>query len=474
MTSILFLLLLVVFFVSISWAVDPEDATDAQPKDLTRVSHVTMKRIKVRLDQVVMEPERYSHRRSQAFKEENLQSLMDSLVLEGMQVPIEGFFDDQGRFVVVKGHRRVRAHQLLVGQHKPGFLDEMELEAVEVANASPQDLLCRSIGDNVARLNYDRIERIDAAKRLYDQRVEETRAAVTLGVSVKSYRRDLLIARHPYMFQHIIDGSIEASGALTLLEAAEEHKRLDEVKEDFDAWVAQQKHLIRQKEKSLAAGQKMSAAEKLVKKRLEKHLLEHWGKLIKQGKRFDDDAEWDYAAHLDLEKRQLRISAVTLDVDKASPEDLAKVASRLSLCSKQLMPILKKRLADHQVDQVAEQPPWDWEYLAEVGGQELAEHLKQRQEKAKEEKVDGTDEPQEIPEERQETDLADEIELPQEAVDKAEPVELGKQQAKVEEGPPAKKVGDAGTTVPKQPDAKAEKPFSGKKPQATDKRKDSR
>jgi hypothetical protein len=48
-----------------------------------------------------------------------------------------------------------------------------------------------------------------------------------------------------------------------------------------------------------------------------------------------------------------------------------------------------------------------------LGAEQLAEHLKDRIEKAKAETVDGEDRPLEVPEERQEADLASQVALPQ-------------------------------------------------------------
>lgn len=52
------------------------------------------------------------------------------------------------------------------------------------------------------------------------------------------------------------------------------------------------------------------------------------------------------------------------------------------------------------------------EYLKQVGAHQLADHLHERLEKAKAEKVDGEDAPQEVPAERLEADLVAEVTLP--------------------------------------------------------------
>lgn len=387
---------------------------DQQPQVLKPASNVTMQRVKVPLSKIVMDPDRYCHRDSRALEVGSLQSLMDSLILEGMQVPIEGYYDDSERFVLVKGHRRVQSHLELVRKNTPGFTAGMELEAIVLENHTPQDLLVRSIADNEVRLNLDRIGRIRAAKKMYDFGVEEGRAAAALGVSVKTYQRDLLIAKYGWMFQHVIDDSMEATTAYSILGAAEQASRLSEVKDDLDAWIAGKKRLIREKARlrKLQGGKELSPAEKQVKRLMPKHLITHWIELIQRGERFDEESEWEFPALIDKEKGQLRISSVSLDLGKSPPEQIAKVASKLSRLSAQLGPILEERLSEQQGEEVDDEIPYDLDYLERHGAKTMAERLKERFEKAKTATSDGEDVTQEVPEERKEVDLASQVDLP--------------------------------------------------------------
>jgi ParB-like chromosome segregation protein Spo0J len=351
----------------------PAGTQAQEPAPLTRQSTATMKRIRIRLDQIVTEPLRFSHRNRFAFQEAALKPLMDSLVLEGLQVPIEGYRDSQGRFVVTKGHRRIASLRLLAGKNTPGFTADMEVEAIEVENCSPQELLVRSVADNAARQNYSRVERIVAAKRMYDAGVEEVRAAGALCISAKTFQRDLLIAKHGWMFQHLMDDSIDATAAFDLLDAAEKANRIDLVKEDLDAWIAERKRRIREKGKryKLQTGKDLSPTEKLVRRQMPRHLVDHWVELIQQEKRFDDEAEWEYGAHLDREKRQLKIDAVTLDLAKDPPQKLAKVGAKLSRLSKQLQPITKQRMEEDAGVESDDESVYDEEYLRTVGAFDL-------------------------------------------------------------------------------------------------------
>ena len=70
------------------------------------------------------------------------------------------------------------------------------------------------------------------------------RAARALGASVKTYERDLLIAGHPWMFQHVIDDSVAPTPAFKLLAQAKEVGRLAELKEDLDATGTNRDHYV--------------------------------------------------------------------------------------------------------------------------------------------------------------------------------------------------------------------------------------
>ena len=252
------------------------------PRILERATSAETRRTNVRLSDLKKDTDRYFHRPSAALEEKDLDSLLKSLTLEGLQVPVEFFRDGVGTAYLTKGHRRVAACRILAGRNTPGFTEDMEVEAIEVLGATPQDLLVRSVADNEVRLNLDRVGRIRVAKKLHDAGVEVERAARALAVSIKTYERDLLIAEHGWMFQHVIDDSIAPTPAYVLLAKAKEVQRLPELKEDLDAWVAREKQKIRERGRRLKAQQNkdLRPGDKMVKKFLTNHLVAHWLELL--------------------------------------------------------------------------------------------------------------------------------------------------------------------------------------------------
>src|SRR5262249_17908538 len=136
--------------------------------------------------------------------EGSLKPLMDSLVLEGLQTPIEVHKTPDGKYRLIKGHCRVHALRLLADRHAPGFARDMPVPAVEVLGATHEDLLVPSVADNEVRQNFTPVERLLIARKFHDAGVPAERGAGALGVSVKTYQRDLRVARHLWMVEHII------------------------------------------------------------------------------------------------------------------------------------------------------------------------------------------------------------------------------------------------------------------------------
>ena len=338
---------------------------------------------------------------------------MKSLTLEGLQVPIE--VDPDG--VVLKGHRRVTAMRELARLNTPNFAEDMEIDAIRVLDATPEDMLVRSIADNCQRRDLSRTERIRAAKKLYDAGVEVNRAAWALGIAPKTYERDLRIAKHAWMYQHVEDDSIAPNVASDLLEKAEKCKRVKELKEDLDAWVAEQKRIIRQRDRAKRAetGKGLTDAEKSVKKFMPKHLVAHWLTLLEEGKRFDDEADWNFFATIDRDKGQLKIPSVSLDLGKSPVDRIGKVAAKLRALTDQLSPYIRKRLEEERTRSGSPESQilYDTRFLAELGLTDLASQLETRNQPTLEAE-DGKEDPsRDDIDEREETDLVDSIQLPE-------------------------------------------------------------
>ena len=376
---------------------------------------------RIRLDEIDRGDLRFYYRDRKYLQEEHLEDLLKSLRREGMQVPIE-FFRDGDRKVLVKGFRRVAAWVILARKGVPGFGEDQKLDAIEVLETDPRELLVRSILDNSVRKSLDQVDRIRASRALFLALVPEARAAEALGISVQSYKRDLLIAEHPWMFEHVDANQINPTPAATILrailDAETDHPSSGaRVRQELGLWIEEKAAEIRRRDKVLklkkGRGKGLSEADKQVKRYLSNQLAEHWADLIRRGESLDDDAEWTFQADLDPEKDLLQIGGVRLNLAKDPVRKLAEVATKLSRLAQEIGPILVKR---HRDEQQRARPAGkavirDLGYLRGLGLDDLAAEYEREQRELAAGDPDGAADPDfERQAPRPERDLAAEVE----------------------------------------------------------------
>ena len=150
----------------------------------------TLHRIRtvVRLDQLVEGAVPFCHEDLATLPPDDLDDLMIDLVRHGLPDDLEFFVDDKGRKVVVRGHRWIRACRLLAVQALDGFSPDMVIEAWQVIDATPDELLLRSTEDGTVRY---RIDPKAAAAHLREAGIADELAASALGLSLTQYRRYL-------------------------------------------------------------------------------------------------------------------------------------------------------------------------------------------------------------------------------------------------------------------------------------------
>jgi ParB-like chromosome segregation protein Spo0J len=314
------------------------------PEFLERATKAATRSMPVPLNEFVLRPELYCHRADEELdKADRLESLMASLTVEGLQTPVEFFRSPDGKPVLVKGHRRITSMRALAKKNTPGFSENMEVQAVEVLNATPQDLLCRSVADNSNRNTYSLMERIRAAKTLHDGGVEHSRAAYALGYSPKQYSRDLRIARHSWMFTYVEQDDIGATQASDLLEAAEAAGRVADLQAHVGSWIDSRK-TEREKEISLKG---KAGKEKKLKTELTTPLSDHWIEQLRNKLPLDDmlTAKSETVIGIDADANMVIFNEAEIDLLKIDLADLAKAVAKLSTAQKIMLGYLKKRYA---------------------------------------------------------------------------------------------------------------------------------
>ena len=166
---------------------------------LTRLSKAITKPVTIKLCDLdhLSGKDQYCHRNDSVFvyKDEDnnaMKSMMDSLLLEGQNTPVEYYVDlETGAKVQIKGFRRTHAcHKAIALHYDPAhFFAEMELQAIEVYCPDPVEYLIRSITDNTVRLNLNDEELVGAAGKLLDKKVPLYVAAQTFNMSPTLFAR---------------------------------------------------------------------------------------------------------------------------------------------------------------------------------------------------------------------------------------------------------------------------------------------
>ena len=132
---------------------------------------------------------------------------MKSLITEGRKIrssSIESSRKDGSvSFVLVAGHRRLRALRLLAEQNVAGFSLDMDVKACEILDGNRHDYLLWSVADNVIRQQIDELHRVKAALLLLQENVDHTRIKVNLKLSDSTFERYRRLAASPWMLEHI-------------------------------------------------------------------------------------------------------------------------------------------------------------------------------------------------------------------------------------------------------------------------------
>jgi hypothetical protein len=271
----------------------------------------------------------------------------------------------------------------LARQNHPRFSPDMLVRTRVIFDATAADLIVRAVSDNEVRKALGQFERIMAAKKLDDARVPVQRAAAALGESVKTYERDRLIGKHPWMFELVRTDCVAPSTASLLLAVAVKEKRMPELETDLKAWVEEIQERVAKKGRlrQLKDGKELRPSERLVKNYMTKPLLEKWVVQLRKKERFDREVPWDFGAGIDADSNKLQIEGITVDLAKEPLDRLAKVAGKLARVQQGVMEYLKSRHAIEAArgpQDLARQDaevPYDVKVLREAGLHDLADEL---------------------------------------------------------------------------------------------------
>lgn len=318
-----------------SFAMSKDKSSGSDPG---RWSQAKKRQVTVRLNLLVLDPDRFCHRLEKA----NIPGLARSLAAEGQGTPLKFFTDAKGKKVLLGGYRRYDALQWNIEHGVPGFTPDMEVDAIEILEATPQDLVAISITDN-QREDLTPFERILVAGKLNKAGMSDERAATALGVKIKTYRRDVTVALHEWMCKLIQDNCIPPTTAYTLLVEAQKVDRTTELKEYLEGWVAAKKEFIEEKERDRIerTGKGLRPPERAVTYYLTKPVASHWVHSLCKKEPLNEDTSRSFLAGIDNETGELKIKSLSLNLTRASVAEAAMVYATLCKVTKVMGPIVK-------------------------------------------------------------------------------------------------------------------------------------
>jgi len=288
--------------------------------------------------------------------EADLDPLVNSLIREGQAESVQVWQKpDSDRYLVIAGHRRVKALRRAAEQQSdPSITDEMLVDCVVIVTDNQADLLATSLATNAQRKDLSQLEILAAVKKLRDAGFSDARAAATIGYAKTQYQRFLAIVDNDQLYQLVRNGDIGMTKASRIIEAINKAQgqghaqTLDDVLDDFADWCDKRRLEIRAaKEQYEAAGKKFPDNQANLDSYLTTDLLKQWIKLLEGGEPIRSDATFDYGIILDEKKGKLTIPGIAnLDLRSVRATDLLKIVKAIVGLPRRLVPYIQQ--ADYQ------------------------------------------------------------------------------------------------------------------------------
>ena len=181
----------------------------------------------ISLDQIVLQPEVYRHRKATDLEAKKiaLKELCDNLIVEGQRDPLVVYQDemptDPARpYILIAGHRRHAAMQILADKNTPNFTRDMQVTACAIEGGTKADYLLLSVSDNLFHEPFDSQHRTFAAVSLLKAGLRDTRIKINLRLSDSAFARCKRLYESPWMIEHVGSDNLSLSDAHSLLEAA--------------------------------------------------------------------------------------------------------------------------------------------------------------------------------------------------------------------------------------------------------------
>jgi len=309
--------------------------------------------VSIKLDQIVLQPEIYRHRKATDLEAKKiaLKELCDNLIVEGQRDPLVVYQDDKPvdpdrPYILVAGHRRHAAMQILADKSTPNFTRDMQVTTRALEGGTKADYLLLSVSDNLFHEPLDSQHRTFAAVSLLKAGLRDTRIKINLRLSDSAFARCKRLYESPWMIEHVEQDNLSLSDAHSLLEAAGGQGgavALEHLKQDLETIFTEIRGQIKVKQQEKAEqGKELKGTATKVKTYYQKHQMQSWILALKQGKRLRAQAQYKYGASIVQEKLGKRLYVPSLSVPLVDGEldRLGEITVKLDKVVKQLRPLL--------------------------------------------------------------------------------------------------------------------------------------
>ena len=297
--------------------------------------------------ELVVERDKYSFRDAEHFHEAQLEAIRTDIAAQGINTPLLVFELEDGKLLVLDGHRRYFATQANIEKRIKGFTPDMKVPVHIIAKgASEQAKIARAVSANVLREGLPAAGRIKAACDLFRTGMSKADIAKILTVSETQVKRDIDLGTNKEMMALVKRDFIAASTAANLLAIALEMNRVKDlvtaIRDLGERFLKEIEADIRRRE--VQKEKPLTPAELLPKSRLKADQIAAWKSALRNKRPLGEPDFGFYAGVFNDTKRKTRvikISALRTDLDDLNERALAKVARDLVTVLSHVAPALK-------------------------------------------------------------------------------------------------------------------------------------
>ncbi len=318
-----------------------------QKPDVVRASKSITFTQKLKLSQInISANEDFCHRDKKNYtKDENIAPLVESLLSEGLQVPlnvaeIKDNKDGSVVYVLVGGHRRLEAIRKIIRENRDTtrFHEEMELPVTVIKQGPDQtdqeyaeDVYCGSVFDNTVRQHFTEEERIQIVKKFDERKVPLPRAARALGIGEKQFQRIASVVALPWLLEMVVENKLNMTHAVKLLEAANRDssqsvRNLKTLRDFLRRWFFAKEQLLSEQIARARKSQKpLSGSATMLKKFVTPPLLASWCECLGKGTDLSERAIVEFGINVDPKEGKIVVPGIEFRTKEGDPETLRQM-----------------------------------------------------------------------------------------------------------------------------------------------------